>query len=200
MNKNTWNKRTNIKIMRRFFVLLILGMFLLTNIAGLPIENTKAIQTASTPPTITINIQPNSVVYEGDLIDCDISGEVSKWWWIDRNQNGIRDPDENKHYTFHNDDPQIFRPEATPIDKEHVDLFVTATNQKNPCHSFAKNGTYEITLSVIDDNGKIDYNKTKSKIEDKDIIPPKLIIVTPKKGIYINNKKLPLPDKIYEII
>jgi len=122
--------KINTKVKQKFFVLFILGLFLLTNITGLPIENTKAIQTADVLPTVSINIEPNSIIYEGDLIDCDISGAESKWWWIDRNQNGIRDPDEGKHYTFQNDDPQIFRPESTPIGQDYVDLCVTASNNE----------------------------------------------------------------------
>lgn len=135
--------KINTKVKQKFFVLFILGLFLLTNITGLPIENTKAIQTADAP-IVSINIEPNSIIYEGALINCDISGAENKWWWIDRNQNGIRDSDESKHYTFQNDDPQIFRPESTPIGQDYIDLCVTASNNEGETTSSVTIKLYKI--------------------------------------------------------
>jgi len=120
--------KVNTTMKRKIVVFVILSLFLLTNIISLPIESIKAIQTTDAAPAVSINIEPNSIIYEGDLLDCDISGEEDKWWWIDRDQDGIRDSDESKHYTFQDDDPQIFRPESTPVGKDYVDLCVTASN------------------------------------------------------------------------
>jgi|GEM_PF-1571539 len=138
------NQKINTKVKQKLFVFFILNFFLFTNIAGLPIENIKAIQTADTLPKVLINIESNSIIYEGDLIDCDILGADNKWWWIDRNQNGIMDPDESKHYTFQNDDPQIFRPESTPIGQDCVDLCVTASNSEGKTTCFVTIKLYKI--------------------------------------------------------
>jgi len=33
------------------------------------------------PPTVVINVEPYTMVYEGDIIDCDISGDPTFFYW-----------------------------------------------------------------------------------------------------------------------
>lgn len=117
--------KNNIKII---FVLLICYIFLSPDVINTPAKAESEIVTADSTPFVSISIEPLSAIFEGDLVSCNISGEDDKWWWIDRNQNGVRESDESKHYTFQGDDPQIFRPEATPICNDYVDLYVSASN------------------------------------------------------------------------
>jgi len=71
-------------------------------------------------PTVTINIDPHEVIYEGDIIDCDITGNPTiKYWQIN---------DQSHHTTFYGDDPVIFDPEPTPLDTDYVNLTVYAEN------------------------------------------------------------------------
>jgi len=70
--------------------------------------------------TVKINIDPYSVIYEGDIINCSISGESNLLYWqID---------DNNPHYTFYGNDPILFDPEPTPLGKDYVNLTVYAKN------------------------------------------------------------------------
>ncbi|MCK4365520.1 MAG: DUF3604 domain-containing protein [Thermoplasmatales archaeon] len=72
-------------------------------------------------PTVTINIDPNTIVYEGDIINCTITGAPTlKYWTID---------DQLPHTTFHGNDPVIFDPEPTPLDTNFVNLTVYAENE-----------------------------------------------------------------------
>ena len=71
-------------------------------------------------PSVTINITPYTTVYEGDIIDCTITGEITyKYWQIN---------DGSEHTIFYDDDPLIFDPEPTPLDSAFVDLTVYAKN------------------------------------------------------------------------
>jgi len=72
-------------------------------------------------PSVTINIIPYSTIYEGDIINCTIMGEVTnKYWQINNN---------SKHTNFYNDDPIIFDPEPTPLESTFVNLTVYAENE-----------------------------------------------------------------------
>ena len=73
---------------------------------------------------VRINVQPMTTIYEGDIIDCDITGDPEIIYWQIENQ--------GTHTTFFNDDPVIFDPEPTPLDKEYVNLSVHAI--KNTAH------------------------------------------------------------------
>jgi len=50
----------------------------------------------SLPPTVKINIDPYSTIYEGDIINCLITGEPFFKYWSINNQ--------SKHKTFYGDD------------------------------------------------------------------------------------------------
>jgi hypothetical protein len=74
----------------------------------------------SLPPTVKINIDSNSIIYEGDIINCSITGDpISKYWSINN---------QSKHTTFYGDDPIIFDPEPTPLGTDYVTLTVYAEN------------------------------------------------------------------------
>ncbi|UCD13763.1 MAG: DUF3604 domain-containing protein, partial [Thermoplasmatales archaeon] len=73
------------------------------------------------PPDVEIKINPYSTVYEGDIIDCNITGGPTiKYWLI----NGG-----NEHTIFYGDDPLIFDPEPTPPEDTFVNLTVYAENE-----------------------------------------------------------------------
>ena len=70
--------------------------------------------------TVHININPNTTVYEGDIIECNITGNpTTKYWKIN---------DQNKHTIFHEDNPVIFDTEPTPLNEEYVNLTVCVEN------------------------------------------------------------------------
>jgi hypothetical protein len=73
------------------------------------------------PPIVVINIEPFQDVYEGDVIDCDVTGDPTILYWQINNQ--------KLHTTFYGDDPVIFDPEPTPLDDEFVNLTVYAENE-----------------------------------------------------------------------
>ena len=71
-------------------------------------------------PTVKINVEPCSILYEGDIIDCTITGEPThRRWWIN---------DFPKHI-FTNDTPVIFDPDPTPKDDFYVILNVEVENK-----------------------------------------------------------------------
>ena len=67
---------------------------------------------------VKINIDPDSIICEGDIIDCNITGNPTVKYWQINNQ--------SIHTTFHRDDPIIFDPEPTPLNEEYVNLTVYA--------------------------------------------------------------------------
>jgi hypothetical protein len=72
-------------------------------------------------PNVVINIEPYEEVYEGDILDCDITGNPTIIYWQINNQ--------SNHTTFFGDDPVIFDPEPTPLDDVFVNLTVFAENK-----------------------------------------------------------------------
>lgn len=72
------------------------------------------------PLTITFNIEQKSTVYEGDIINCTITGNPTVTWWTINNQ--------SPHYTFYNGNPVIFDPEPTPLNATYVNFTVHAEN------------------------------------------------------------------------
>lgn len=72
------------------------------------------------PPTVVINIEPFSTIFEGDIVNCTISGEVTYRFW--------RINDGEPHTLFYDDDPIIFNPDPTPLDEDYVDFTVYAEN------------------------------------------------------------------------
>jgi hypothetical protein len=105
------------------FGVLVLFTFIsvLPNISGnseiFSIETLQSLRA----PNVEINIEPYSEVYEGDVIDCNITGEASILYWQINGQ--------GFHTTFYDDDPIIFDPEPTPLDDIFVNLSVYAENE-----------------------------------------------------------------------
>jgi len=79
-----------------------------------------AIGTNSNAPTIKINLEPRTTIYEGDIINCTITGDSIQKYWTINNQ--------AKHTTFYKNNPLIFDPEPTPLDDNYVDLTVYVEN------------------------------------------------------------------------
>jgi PKD repeat protein len=156
-------------------VFLLCCIFLLPDVMNIIVKGESEIVTADGAPFISINIESSSVIFEGDLLSCNISGEDDKWWWIDRDRNGVRGSDESKHYTFQGDDPQIFRPEATPAGNDYVDLYVSASNALGTTTCFVTIKLYKIWFgeyhwhSYICD-GDYDHNEVINNTRNDDYL------------------------------
>ncbi|HDN95530.1 MAG TPA: DUF3604 domain-containing protein [Thermoplasmatales archaeon] len=74
---------------------------------------------SSNPPYVKINVEPYSTLYEGEIIDCNISNANNFFWKIESG---------NKHATFYGDDILLFDPEPMPLGKEYVNLTLYAEN------------------------------------------------------------------------
>jgi len=70
--------------------------------------------------TVKLNIDPYTIIYEGDIINCNITGKPTIKFWRINNQ--------SEHTTFHDDDPVIFDPESTPLNANFVNLTVYVEN------------------------------------------------------------------------
>jgi len=103
------------KVILLYFLLLII---FLPN--TLSFDNQNITLTNSKIPTIKINVKPYSTVYEGDIIDCEISGDPDILYWQINNQ--------SKHYAFYENKPIIFDPELTPLNDTYVNLTIYAEN------------------------------------------------------------------------
>ena len=66
----------------------------------------------------------------------------------------------------------------------------TTSTDNNPVHIYKNIGIYKVTLTVIDDDGKI--GKKEENIEITDPIPPTIRIIKPKNIIYIHNYEVPI--------
>jgi len=99
----------------------ILVLFTLSSVIGnIEILNITAAGGDLEPPTVVINVEPYTMVYEGDIIDCDISGDPTFFYWQINSQ--------SIHETFYGDDPVLFDPEPTPLEDTYVNLTVYAEN------------------------------------------------------------------------
>ena len=99
-------------------IIIILLIFLLISTA-IPITIGRP-QIPSELINVKINIEPYSIIYEGDIINCTITGNPTiKYWTIN---------DQNKHITFDGNNPIIFDPEPTPLEDKYVNLTVYAEN------------------------------------------------------------------------
>ncbi len=116
-------------------IYICLTLFLLVGINTIS-SSTDQIKEESFSPSVKINIIPYSVVYEGDIINCDITGKTDIIYWSINNQ--------SKHYYFYNDDPIIFNPESTPLTDTYVNLTVYAENSQGK-----STDTVPITLKKI---------------------------------------------------
>lgn len=67
--------------------------------------------------SVRLNIQPYSLLYEGDLVNCSVTGTpIDHYWQI----NG-----QSHHTLFSGNDPVLFDPEPTPLNDTYVTLSVT---------------------------------------------------------------------------
>ena len=70
--------------------------------------------------SVTILVPSGSIVFEGDIVNCSITGSPSvKYWQI----NG-----QSHHTLFVGNDPVLFDPEPTPLNDTYVNLTVTVEN------------------------------------------------------------------------
>jgi hypothetical protein len=99
-----------------FIILMIFPPNYLSNITLSNNFNSKVVSS----PTIIINTKPFESVYEGDIINCTIEGDVTKKYWVINNQ--------SQHDEFIDDNPIIFNPEPTPLNEKYVDLTVYVEN------------------------------------------------------------------------
>ncbi len=101
-------------------IIVILIFSTCTASLAIPYEGRIGEQLSS--PSVTINITPYTTVYEGDIIDCTITGDATdKYWQIN---------DNSKHTIFYDDDdPIIFDPEPTPLESTFVNLTVYVENE-----------------------------------------------------------------------
>ena len=110
-------------VFRKSLVLIFILLFLTISI--FPNINNKSFSVNAIGrlnlPNVKINIEAYSEVYEGDVINCEISGNPTIVYW--------QINDESHHTTFLDDDPVIFDPEPTPLNSEFVNLTVYAENE-----------------------------------------------------------------------
>jgi hypothetical protein len=108
-----------VKIMNYKKIIAFYSILLFILIYASPLITTESKANLG-PPTVKININPYTIIYEGDVIDCNITGNPTVKYWFINNQ--------SDHTTFYGDDPVIFDPEPTPLDKTYVNLTVYAEN------------------------------------------------------------------------
>ena len=115
-------------------------------------------------PTVEINIEPYMEVYEGDIVDCTITGDPTVVYWQINNQ--------SHHTTFYENNPVIFDPEPTPLDDNYVNLTVYVENENGHNSDTVPIKLYRIYFGDIhwhtvfsDGDYKID-RQYKNAIED----------------------------------
>jgi len=101
-------------------LILFSGSNIVSSTSNVSETITANVKSSAILPTVKINITPNSIIYEGDIIDCDITGNPTVKYWLINNQ--------SKHTTFYEGDPIIFDPEPTPLEDTYVNLTVYAEN------------------------------------------------------------------------
>ena len=106
-------------------ILIALLIIILCNIFFFSAESNEqkieySINTEQEIFSVKINLEPYSEIYEGDIINCEITGEPTEKYWYINNQ--------KPHNLFYGDDAVIFDPEPTPLDEEYVELKVEIKN------------------------------------------------------------------------
>ena len=101
-------------------IVSILVILVILNSTFIVIGKIKTNEDKGNVPSVKINIDPYTIVYEGDIIDCSITGNPTLKYWFINNQ--------SSHTTFYENDPVIFDPEPTPLDTNYVNLTVYAEN------------------------------------------------------------------------
>ena len=117
MNLNNSLKKI---VLLAIIILLVTSSTAITSFIFLKKTDTIQKSTDKYTFTVKINIAPDSIIYEGDIIDCDITGDTTLKYWQINNQ--------TPHSTFYEDKPVIFDPEPTPLNEEYVTLSVHARN------------------------------------------------------------------------
>jgi len=102
---------------KRFISIIVLFIIISASFATI---NTVGQGPVSNEPTVVILASPYSMIYEGDMINCEMTGNPTEMFWTIN--------DQSKHYTFHNNNPLIFDPEPTPLEDEFVLLTVHVKN------------------------------------------------------------------------
>jgi hypothetical protein len=67
--------------------------------------------------SVSLNITPGSLLYEGDVVNCTVTGIPTQHYWQINGQ--------SKHVSFVGNDPVLFDPEPTPLNETLVTLTVT---------------------------------------------------------------------------
>lgn len=100
-------------VFHRNLLFHIFVIFLLLIIGFIPI-----FQAYNNEEQVIIHVTPNQVIYEGDIINCTITGSPSQIFW--------KINDNPPHTTFYGSNPVIFDPEPTPLGDDYVNLTVSA--------------------------------------------------------------------------
>jgi hypothetical protein len=118
-------KRMKYNNFRKFFIFLFIILFIATGFLPIICCNSEQFYEnlieELNSPTVEIDIKPYTDVFEGDIIECYITGNPTTLYW--------QINDGSNHSTFLDDYPVIFDPEPTPLNSEFVDLTVYAENE-----------------------------------------------------------------------
>ncbi len=106
------NKSNKLGAIYLSFIMILTGFTIVIT------DNTKA---DIEEPFVSINIEPHSILYEGDIINCTITGNPTIKYWMINNQ--------SQHFTFYNDSILLFDPEPTPLNSSFVNLTIYVENQ-----------------------------------------------------------------------
>jgi hypothetical protein len=89
-------------------------------IIAIPVDGFDSVEISAyaTSSAITINLEPYSIVYEGDVILCNFTSEPTEKYWQINNQ--------SKHTLFYENNPVLFDPEPTPLEDTFVNLTISA--------------------------------------------------------------------------
>jgi hypothetical protein len=142
--------------------------------------------------SVQLNIQPYSLLYEGDLVNCTAIGTPTERYWQINSQ--------SHHTLFYGNDPVLFDPEPTPLNDTYVTLTVTFVNGTQTAsdsvpiklarlyfgdlqfHSLVSDGRYQpstLYQHAIDDN-YLDFAALTDHAElmnSIDITPPQPVLV-----------------------
>jgi histidinol phosphatase-like PHP family hydrolase len=103
-----------------YYIITIIFIILLLTSNSTSVSSIFINDDTSVIPTVKIRLNPYSVVYEGDIIECTITGNPDILYWTIN--------DNKKHTEFVNDNPILFNPESTPLDDQYVNFTVFVEN------------------------------------------------------------------------
>ena len=105
----------------KFFIIFTCIFFQISSLLVSSVDSTDILKKSIDELEISINLEPFSTIYEGDVIDCEITGNPTKKYWCINNQ--------TPHTSFTEGNPIIFDPEPTPLKDEYVNLTVYIENE-----------------------------------------------------------------------